>query len=434
MRARLIRLWRWVTWTWSPASEREASTAIVENLWLHWFPAKVAEASFSWSYSLWLGAISAFLFLILTVTGVLLMFFYVPSTQQAYWSIKDIHYVVGFGWLLRNQHRWAAHLMVLVVFLHMLRVFFTGAYRAQRSANWLVGVILLLLTLFLSFTGYLLPWDQLAFWAVTVGTNIAKEAPLVGAALRFILLGGTEIGQSTLVRFYVLHVFVLPAAVLALFAYHMWRVRRDGGMAVTDPASAGVDEPREASPVAGKTYSLFGVTPGTSLETRAAGPLGDEAATFSAPHLLRRLMLVFLAVFTLTIVLSLISGAPLEEPANATLTPNPAKAPWYFLWLQELVAITTLRLGGLTLSGGLIGGILVPGILLAAGVAWPFLDRSPLRTVGRWFPRERRLQNTVLCIIAFIMLVLVLIGMLMRGPYWQLYWPWQAWPDMPRRL
>ena len=238
----------------------------------------------------------------------------------------------------------------------------------------------------------------------------------------------------TLVRFYVLHVFVLPAAVLVLFAYHMWRVRRDGGMAVTDPASTGIDAPREASPVAGKTYSLFGVTPGTSLETRAAGPLSDEAATFSAPHLLRRLMLVFLAVFTLTIVLSLISGAPLEEPANATLTPNPAKAPWYFLWLQELVAITTLRLGALTLSGGLIGGILVPGVLLAAGVAWPFLDRSPLRTIGRWFPRERRLQNTVLCVIALIMLVLVLIGMLMRGPYWQLYWPWQAWPEMLRRL
>jgi cytochrome b-561 len=434
MRARLIRLWRWITWTWSPASEREASTAIVENLWLHWFPAKVDEASFSWSYSLWLGVISAFLFLILTVTGVLLMFFYVPSTQQAYWSIKDIEYVVGFGWLLRNQHRWAAHLMVLVVFLHMLRVFFTGAYRAQRAANWLVGVALLLATLFLSFTGYLLPWDQLAFWAVTVGTNIAKEAPLVGEGLRFVLLGGTEIGQSTLVRFYVLHVFVLPAAVLLAFAYHMWRVRRDGGMAVTDPAAAGIPQASAAPAVPSKTYSLFGVTPGTSLETRAAGPQSEDAAAFSAPHLLRRLMLVFLAVFSVTIILSLISGAPLEEPANPTLTPNPAKAPWYFLWLQELVAVTTVRLGRVTLSGGLIGGIVLPGILLAAAAIWPFLDRSPLSTIGKWFPPERRLQNAVLCIIALAILVLVLIGMLMRGPYWQLYWPWQAWPEMPRKL
>ena len=434
MRARLRGLWRWVTWTWSPASELEASTAIVENLWLHWFPAKVAEESFSWGYSLWLGAISAVLFLILIVTGVLLMFFYVPSTEQAYWSIKDIHYVVGFGWLLRNQHRWAAHMMVLVVFLHMLRVFFTGAYRAQRAVNWLVGLALLLATLFLSFTGYLLPWDQLAFWAVTVGTNIAKEAPLVGNALRFILLGGTEIGQSTLVRFYVLHVVVLPAAVLVLFAYHMWRVRRDGGLAVTDPVAAPPAATGPGAPVPGKTYSLFGVTPGTSLEVRAAGPRADDSDTFSSPHVLRRLMLVFLAVFTVTIVLSLISGAPLEEPANPNLTPNPAKAPWYFLWLQELVAITTLRIGGLTLSGGLIGGILLPGVLFALAALWPFLDRSPLVAVGKWFPPERRVQNTVLGVIAVAILILVLIGMLIRGPYWGLYWPWQAWPELPRRL
>jgi cytochrome b-561 len=434
MRARLTRLWRWVNWTWSPASELEASTAIVENLWLHWFPAKVDEESFGWRYSLWLGAITAFLFLILIVTGVLLMFFYVPSTENAYWSIKDIHYVVGFGWLLRNQHRWAAHLMVVTAFLHMLRVFFTGAYRAQRAANWLVGVVLLLLTLFLSFTGYLLPWDQLAFWAVTVGTNIAKEAPIVGEALRFILLGGTEIGQSTLVRFYVLHVVVLPAAVLVLFAYHMWRVRRDGGMAVTDPAAARPATTGEVANAPGKTYSLFGVTPGTSLEVRAAGPRSDESAAFSSPHLLRRLMLVFLAVFTVTIILSLVSGAPLEEPADPTLTPNPAKAPWYFLWLQELVAITTLRLGGFTISGGLIGGIVVPGVLLLAAVVWPFLDRSPLHTIGRWFPRERRVQNAALAVIALVILLLVMIGLLGRGPYWGLYWPWQAWPELPRRL
>lgn len=434
VRRRLSQWWRRVAWTWNPGSEREASTAIVENLWLHWFPAKVDEASFGWSYSLWLGVISAFLFLILVVTGVLLMFFYVPSTERAYWSIKDIHYVVGFGWLLRNQHRWAAHLMVLAVFLHMLRVFFTGAYRAQRATNWLVGLVLLLVTLFLSFTGYLLPWDQLAFWAVTVGTNIAKEAPGVGEGLRFVLLGGTEIGQSTLVRFYVLHVFVLPAMLLLLFAYHMWRVRRDGGLAASERGDAGQGGAATVTPDPGKTYSLFGVTPGTSLEVRAARPRPDETAVFSAPHLVRRLILVFLVVFTVTLVLSLISGAPLEEAANPGLTPNPAKAPWYFLWLQELVASTTIRFHGVTVSGGLIGGILVPGLLLLAAVLWPFLDRAPLSTVGRWFPRERRTQNVVMCLIAVGILVLVLIGLLMRGPYWQLYWPWQAWPELPRRL
>jgi cytochrome b-561 len=434
MRSRLTRLWHWISWTWSPASEREASTAIVENLWLHWFPANMDEKSFGWRFSLWLGVTAAFLFLILVVTGVLLMFFYVPSTERAYWSIKDIDYVVGFGWLLRNQHRWAAHLMVLVVFLHMLRVFFTGAYRAQRAVNWLVGLALLLLTLLLSFTGYLLPWDQLAFWAVTVGTNIAKEAPVVGEGVRFVLLGGTEIGQSALLRFYVLHVVALPGVVLLLFAYHMWRVRRDGGLAVTDPAAAPLPGPSSTAPAAGKTYSLFGVTPGTSLETRAARPQADEAATASSPHLLRRLILVFLAVFTVTIVLSLISGAPLEEAANPSLTPNPAKAPWYFLWLQELLAVTTVRIGDITISGGLVGGIIIPGILLAAAAAWPFLDRSPVRTIGEWFPPERRLQNAIFALVAVAIAVLVLIGLLMRGPYWQLYWPWQAWPQMPTRL
>jgi len=434
MRSQLTRLWRWITWTWSPASEREASTAIVENLWLHWFPAKIDEKSFGWRYSLWLGVIAAFLFLILVVTGVLLMFFYVPSTERAYWSIKDIDYVVGFGWLLRNQHRWAAHLMVLVVFLHMLRVFFTGAYRAQRAANWLVGLALLLLTLLLSFTGYLLPWDQLAFWAVTVGTNIAKEVPVVGESVRFVLLGGTEIGQSALVRFYVLHVVALPGVVLLLFAYHMWRVRRDGGLAVTDPAATPLPEASSTAPVGSKTYSLFGVTPGTSLETRAARPQADEAAAPSSPHLLRRLILVFLAVFTVTIILSLISGAPLEEAANPSLTPNPAKAPWYFLWLQELLAVTTIRAGQLTISGGLVGGIIIPGVLLTAAAAWPFLDRSPLRTIGKWLPPERRVQNAVFALIALVIAVLVLIGVLMRGPYWQLYWPWQAWPQLPTRL
>jgi cytochrome b-561 len=434
MRDRLARLWRRISWSWSPASEREASTAIVENLWLHWFPAKIDERSFGWSYSLWLGVIAAVLFVILTVTGALLMFFYVPSTERAYWSIKDIDYVVGFGWLLRNQHRWAAHLMVLVVFLHMLRVFFTGAYRAQRSVNWLVGLALLLLTLLFSFTGYLLPWDQLAFWAVTVGTNIAKEAPVFGDGLRFILLGGTEIGQSALVRFYVLHVFVLPALVTLLFAYHMWRVRRDGGLAVTDPAATPAPEATRTSPAPTKTYSLFGVTPGTSLETRAALPRADGEGASSSPHVLRRLILVFLAVFTVTVVLSLISGAPLEEAANPSVTPNPAKAPWYFLWLQELLAVTTIRLGRFTVSGGLVGGIIIPGVLLVAAAVWPFLDRSPLHTIGRWFPRERRVQNTVFALIALGIAALVLIGLLMRGPYWQLYWPWQSWPKLPRRL
>jgi cytochrome b-561 len=430
---RLRAFWRASTWSWAPASEREAGEAIVRNFWLHWFPNKVAIRSASWAYSLWLGTASASLFVILLVTGMLLMFFYVPSVEQAYWSMKDIRFAVSFGWLLRNQHRWAAHLMVGTSFLHMVRVFFTGAYRGTRALNWLVGVTLLLATLLLSFTGYLLPWDQLAYWAVTVGTNIAREAPVVGESVRFLLLGGTSIGQSTLLRFYVLHVFVLPTVVLGLFAYHMWRVRKDGGLAAAEPlrrARAQYPTP----PSATKSYSLFGVTRGATIQTLASTDLEDEDVAFSSPELVRRIVLVFLLVFNVTLLLSIFFDAPLEEAANAAVTPNPAKAPWYFLWLQELVASTTVRIGGFSVSGGFIGGILVPGVLLALAAAWPFLDRTPGTTEGLWFARERRRQNVVFALITAGMIALIMVSVYLRGPSWGLYWPWQPWPPAPSNL
>ena len=430
---RLRALWRASTWTWTPASEREAGEAIVQNFWLHWFPNKVSMRSASWSYSLWLGTATAALFLILLVTGMLLMFFYVPSVEQAYWSMKDISFAVSFGWLLRNQHRWAAHLMVGTTFVHMARVFFTGAYRGGRGLNWLIGVALLLATLLLSFTGYLLPWDQLAYWAVTVGTNIAREAPGVGVSLRFLLLGGTTIGQSTLLRFYVLHVFVLPAAVMLLFAYHMWRVRKDGGLAAIERLRrTRAAETVPASP--SKSYSIFGVTRGATIQTLATTHLEEEDVAFSSPELVRRIVLVFLLVFNVTLVLSVFFNAPLEEAANPALTPNPAKAPWYFLWLQELVASTTIRAGGFSVSGGFIGGILVPGVLLVALAAWPFLDRSPLAAEGEWFARARRRQNLVFAAITLAMIALIVVSVYFRGPSWGFYWPWQPWPAPPRNL
>ena len=430
---RLENLWRKLVWSWAPRSEREAGEAIVRNLWLHWFPAKVARASMRWTYSFWLGTASAALLLILTVTGLLLMFFYVPSTERAYGSIKDLEFAVSFGWLLRNQHRWAAHGMVVLVFLHMARVFFTGAYRGTRAVNWLVGLVLLLATLLLSFTGYLLPWDQLAFWAVTVGTNIAKEAPLVGEGLRYVLLGGTEITQNALLRFYVLHVFFLPAFVGLLFAYHMWRVRKDGGLAAIEPLRAARRlEPKEPSKT--KSYSLFGLTRGTSIAVESSTGLEEEDQTFSSPELTRRITLVFLLVFNVTLLLSLLFNAPLEEAANPGLTPNPAKAPWYFLWLQELVASTTTHIGGLRISGGLIGGILVPGALLVLAAVWPFLDRSPRATQGLWLPRSRKWQNVAFAAAALLIVALIAVGVLLRGPYWRLYWPGSPRPEMPRLL
>ena len=430
---RVRAVWRRSTWTWAPESEREAGEAIVQNLWLHWFPNKVTVRSASWSYSLWLGTATASLFLILLVTGMLLMFFYVPSVEQAYWSMKDIGFAVSFGWLLRNQHRWAAHLMVGTTFFHMARVFFTGAYRGPRSLNWLVGIALLLATLLLSFTGYLLPWDQLAYWAVTVGTNIAREAPVVGESLRFLLLGGSAIGQSTLLRFYVLHVFVLPTAVLVLFAYHMWRVRKDGGLAAVEPLRR--ERAQQVTPPSPtKSYSIFGVTRGATIQTLGSTDLEEEDVAFSSPELVRRTVLVFLLVFNVTLLLSVFFNAPLEEAADPAITPNPAKAPWYFLWLQELVASTTIRIGGFSVSGGFIGGILVPGVLLLLAAVWPFLDRSPRTTEGVWFARERRRQDAVFALIALGMIALIIVSVYFRGPSWGFYWPWQPWPQLPTSL
>lgn len=148
--------------------------------------------------------------------------------------MKEIQYSVPLGQFTRNMHRWAAHAMVLAVFFHMIRVFYTGAYLPPREFNWVMGVILLIMTLGASFTGYLLPWDQLSYWAITVGTNIAGYAPVAGQLMREFLLGGREVGQNTLIRFYTLHIAVLPLLITLFISIHIWRVRKDGGLAIND--------------------------------------------------------------------------------------------------------------------------------------------------------------------------------------------------------
>lgn len=426
-------------WSWQPESERESGDAVVKNFCLHWFPAKVSWQSFSAKYSLWLGTITASLFLILCVTGVVLMFLYVPSVERAYGSVKDLEHTVSFGAFLRGLHRIAANLMVVFVFLHLMRVFLTGAYRsgatqgANRPINWIVGVMLLLLTLLLSFTGYLLPWDQLAYWAITVGTNIAKAVPVVGDFMRMVLLGGNEIGQSTLIRFYVLHCVFLPAAVLFLFVYHMWRIRKDGGLACVDHQVL-QEKKQSVPPAKTKTYSLLGITKGTSVQVENTMVDEEVHLMHSVPHLPRRILLVFLLTWFACIVVAVFVGAPLEEPANPYLTPNPAKAPWYFLWLQELVTDTTVQIGSFTLNGALVGGVILPGILVLILLLWPYLDRTTKTTVGVWFARERKWQNALFLLVTFMILVLTIVGTFLRGPYWNFYWPWQDWPEMPRKF
>lgn len=215
-------------------TSRDRALAAMNNVLYHLHPVKVKRHGLKLTYTYCLGGSSFFLFILLTITGIFLMFFYTPAAgpgqEIAYLDMQNLRQAVSFGDLVRNMHRWAAHLMVLTTFLHMARVFYHGAYKAPREFNWVVGVILLVLTLLLAFTGYLLPWDQLALWAVAVGTQMAGFTPIFGQQVQFVLLGGVEIGPETLLRWYVLHVLALPFILTIFLAVHFWRIRKDGGI------------------------------------------------------------------------------------------------------------------------------------------------------------------------------------------------------------
>jgi len=228
------RVWKSIFRRGLARTNRTRSLAIFGNLFLHLLPVKVRDKSLRARATYYLGSFSFFLFVILVITGILLMLYYHPSVPFAYQDMKDLRFVVSNGVFLRNLHRLAAQAMVVVVFWHMFHVFFRGGYKPPHEFNWVVGVGLLLLTLFLSYTGYLLPWDQLAFWAITVGTNIISWMPGLGRPVRFLLLGGNIVGENALLRFYVLHCVILPLLAVGLIAVHFWRVQKDGGLTVQD--------------------------------------------------------------------------------------------------------------------------------------------------------------------------------------------------------
>jgi quinol-cytochrome oxidoreductase complex cytochrome b subunit len=314
------------------------------------------------------------------------MFYYKPYPDVAYQSIKDIHYVVPTGRFIRNIHRWAANVMVVTVLLHMARAFFTASYRKPREFNWLVGMGLLVLTLALSFTGYLLPWDQLAYWAITIGANIAQSPRELtdalgitqwfdpGGLLRLLLLGSGEVGPEALIRFYLLHVMILPLALVALVAVHFWRIRKDGGLARPADAEQRLGTPSE------ETYPVFTEAPAKTYQlaalVRGRSPAVNQGPEFtvpSMPHLFYAEMGVTMLVVFLCLALALVSDAPLKELANPSVPENPAKAPWYFLGLQELVSFSAF-----------MGGVGIPTIVLIGLGLIPYLDREESGT-GDWF-------------------------------------------------
>jgi quinol-cytochrome oxidoreductase complex cytochrome b subunit len=297
------------------------------------------------------------LFLLLAVTGALLLVVYEPSPERAYGTVARLVDEVPFGALVRNAHHWAANGLVLVTLLHLLRVFYRGGHLPPRRGNWFVGVALLLLVVGCAFTGYLLPWDQLAFWAVTISTGMLDYVPLVGATLLRAARGGADVGPSTLARFFVLHVAILPIALLVLLAFHFWLVRKVGGVIL--PADVG----------------------------DRASPRGALVPT--SPDLTQREGAAALVVMATVMLAAALWNAPLLAQANPGMSPNPAKAPWYFMGLQEL----------LVHLHPVLGAVVLPSIGIALLLALPAMG-GPERPSGRWFGSPRGARHALVAAIA----------------------------------
>jgi quinol-cytochrome oxidoreductase complex cytochrome b subunit len=391
------RVWRSIFRFAYPSSDKTRALIIPAVFFLHIHPLKVSARSIRLTYTWGLGLFLFFLFGIETVTGILLAFVYVPDVSRAYSDVQAMSTTVAFGALLRNIHRWGAHLMVLAVFLHMMRVFYTGAYKRPREFNWVIGVMLLLLTLALSFTGYLLPWDQLSFWAITVSTNLAGYAPLIGESLRVLILGAKEVGQDALIRFYVLHVILLPLLMAVLIGFHFWRIRKDGGLAASNPLPRGTQAPRQedsGAPVAEEDdppESAEAALPMPRAEARQPeAPAGARAAvarkqTMSTwPNLLILELIAALFITAVLVLMSMAVDAPLRSLANPDVTENPAKAPWYFVNLQELLLHMDAALAG----------VWIPALLIVGLIALPYVDRD-LRHAGEWFGTRKAIIITI---------------------------------------
>jgi quinol-cytochrome oxidoreductase complex cytochrome b subunit len=379
-----------------PDNDLDRSSVMFSNFFLHVLPTRTHVNSLRPNYTWGLGLIAFYLFVVLVGTGVLLMFFYIPSTDRAYQDMKDLQFVVSYGVILRNLHRWAAHAMVAIVFLHMCRVFYTGSYKPPREFNWVIGILLWGTTLMLSFTGYLLPWDQLAYWAITVGSSIASYPPLVGEQIRTLMLGGDTVGQNALIRFYVGHVVLLPAVMVALMGVHFWRLRKDGGLSRPRLQPAGSRSAPSGPPMAfppQKTYMLVELAQGKTPMVDAQAP---EEEVMSWPQLVFRMLALFVGVVAALSAMAYFFDAPLEELANPDRPPNPAKAPWYFLGLQEMVSYSAL-----------VGGVVVPAVGIVGLMSIAYIDRTS-EGEGVWFTSSQGARITLTSILLTIPAVILL--------------------------
>lgn len=333
------------------------------SFWYHIRPRALPLEATAWWYTAGLGWLSMFLFVLEAITGLVLMVYYTPSPDQAYADMLRILSDVPLGRLMRNMHRLGAHFMVAVVFLHMMRTFITASYKAPRQFIWVTGVILLLFTALLSFSGYLLPWDQLAYWAVTIGSSMAEAAPFVGHATNLLLRGGIDIGAGALLRFYLLHIFALPMLTLIGISIHYYAVRK-----------------QEISPV----HELFRPEDRFGKPTKRKIPFLPDQVFFE-------LAVIALLTCAFVVINAFFWDAKLESHANPTQTPNHTQAPWYFLWLQ----------GMLKFGDKLWFGIAWPPLIIVGLLVLPYLDRNPSR---RFRDRKIALGTAALAMIGMVFL------------------------------
>lgn len=316
-----------------------------DGFWLHMRPSYF-HADMTGLYPTFrLGWLSTYFVFFETITGILLMIWYTPSPLVAYQNMIDIVTRVPMGQLVRDLHRLGAEAMVLIVALHMVRTFFTGSYKKPRQFTWFTGLILLLITGFLSFSGYLLPWDQLALWAVTIGASMIEATPpaIVGENLNLLVRGGPDIGANGLLRFYLLHVLLLPALLFVFTGVHYYKVIIHG-------------------------HSLPPRKENIGEDTAKRVPL-DKRVYFIPDILTSEMMWVAVTTLILVVLCIWFYDAPLEHHADPQITPLGTTAPWYFLWLQ----------GALKLGDKVFWGLIFPGILLGVLAVWPYLDLTPSR-------------------------------------------------------
>jgi quinol-cytochrome oxidoreductase complex cytochrome b subunit len=349
-----------------PDSAPKADPAPRPNFIAHLHPPTIPAEQACWRHTLGAGGMAVFLCLILVLTGLLEMFYYVPTPEKAAISVETIVSFVPLGAFIRNLHYWAAQMLVVVALIHLTRVIFTGAYGEKRKFNFLLGLFLFVLVVLLDFTGYVLRWDEGIRWALTAGTNLLKSVPLFGEELYVFVVGGREPGPAALVRFYSWHIYVLTFVAGFFMIWHLFRVRRDGGI--------------------------------------AAAPVRENTNRISRYDLLRREILGMFIGGLILVLVAVLVPAPISHPIQGeTILEADSSAPWFFLWVQQLLK-----------SGDpfLLGVLLPLAVVILLG-AFPYIFTGIKQgELGRWFPRSGRSAQLAFLIIGVIIVTLTILAVL----------------------